>query len=586
MLRALTRRRLLGVVLTGGLLLGTGAAHAELAPSAPPLSIVVDGGGQAAVDAVLAQGGTVTGRLPLIDGLTATVPSDRLSALRGALPTIYITPDVAVAAAVPEAPATDDVATTSLKDVVALTGAASAQAAGLTGKGVDVALLDSGVSPTALLDVPGKVVHGPDLSLESQDSNVRYLDTYGHGTHLGAIIAGKEGLAPGSRLVSVKVGSSTGSVDVSQLIAGIDWVVQNKNSGGLNIRVLNLSVGSDSLQRAALDPLVHAADVAWRKGILVVAAVGNDGKDDHRVASPSSDPNVLAVGGTDSHGSLDPSQSTLADFTSRGNGKRRADLLAPGARIASARVAGGYLDTQFPAARRGDTLFRGSGTSQSAAVVSGAAALLLEQRPGLTPDQLKALLTTTSASVRGNTLRQLDVAAALGAPTPSKVQTLKQMTGRGTLEGTRGDSHVVQNGVELDGERDIFGRPFDSAAWSDAASKGATWSNGTWNGATWSGATWSGATWSGATWSGATWSGATWSGATWSGATWSGATWSGATWSGATWSGATWSGATWSGATWSGATWSGATWSGATWSGATWSGATWSGVEWLGNTWA
>jgi serine protease AprX len=122
--------------------------------------------------------------------------------------------------------------------------------------------------------------------------------------------------------------------------------------------------------------------------------------------------------------------------------------------------------------------------------------------------------------------------------------------GTGTLEGSRGSSHVSINGVALSGEQDIFGHAWDSAAMARAEAAGSTWSGGAWNGSTWSGSTWSGSTWSGSTWSGSTWSGSTWSGSTWSGSTWSGSTWSGSTWSGSTWSGSTWSGSTWSARSW------------------------------------
>jgi serine protease AprX len=280
----------------------------------------------------------------------------------------------------------------------------------------------------------------------------------------------------------------------------------------------------------------------------------------------------------------------VADFSSAGNGKRMPDLVAPGARVLGLRVPGSNLDVTAPEARRGDSLFRGSGTSQSAAVVSGAAALLLQQRPTLTPPQVKELLTSTARDlpehkqISGDGL--LDVAAASAAATPSRTEPLKRMTGVGSLEEARGSLHVLSNGVPLDGERDIFGRVYDSAERASARVNGASWSGGTWNGASWSGASWSGASWSGASWSGASWSGASWSGASWSGASWSGASWSGASWSGASWSGASWSGASWSGASWSGASWSGASWSGASWSGASWSGASWSGGTWYGNAWA
>jgi serine protease AprX len=457
-------------------------------------------------------------------------------------------------------------------------GAPQAWSAGASGKGIDVAVLDSGVTPVAGLDGKGKVVYGPDLSFDSQNANTAHLDAFGHGTAMAGIIAGNDnrgpssyrGVAPDARVVSVKVGAANGAVDVSQVIAGIDWVTEHAHDPGMNIRVLNISLGTDSTQAYTSDPLAAAAENAWRHGIVVVAAVGNDGTT-KAVADPAVDPYLVAVGSSDPVGTEQTSDDTVSSFSNRGTGGRHADLVAPGSYVVGLRTPGSYLDQAYPEARVGDRFFRGSGTSQAAAMVSGAAADILSARPGLTPDQVKAALTTTTRPIAtsnpnfvGSGL--VNVYDAARANVGPSVQTYPVANGTGTLEGARGTSHVAMGGVVLTGEKDIFGNPWNSAAIAAARTAGATWSGGTYNGATWSGATWSSATWSGATWSSATWSGATWSSATWSGATWSSATWSGATWSGATWSGATWSGATWSGATWSGATWSGATWSGATWS--------------------
>ncbi|MDJ0959607.1 MAG: S8 family serine peptidase, partial [Acidimicrobiia bacterium] len=157
-------------------------------------------------------------------------------------------------------------------------------AAGYTGDGIDIALIDSGVVPVAGLTAPGKVINGPDLSFESQAPNMQYLDTFGHGTHLAGIMVGLDpdvevgngedlyedagdhfvGIAPEARLVSLKVADANGAVDVTQVIAAIDWVVQHRNDNGMNIRVINLSFGTDSLQDYQIDPLSFAVENAWK----------------------------------------------------------------------------------------------------------------------------------------------------------------------------------------------------------------------------------------------------------------------------------------------------------------------------------
>ena len=408
------------------------------------------------------------------------------------------------------------------------------------GQGIDVALIDSGVTPVVGLDQPGKILHGPDLSNEGAHDNVANLDTFGHGTHLAGIVAGDDddmvvGIAPQSRIVSVKVAGATGETDIAQVIAGIDWVVEHRNDDGLNIRVLNLSLGVDGVATSQGDPLSAAVERAWDAGIVVVAATGNRGNDHGGIDSPAVSPYVLAVGAHEMYDSSG-AQDWIAPWSSGGNEHRQPDVVAPGRSIMSFRVPGSMLDTMYPTAVVDDKYFLGSGSSQSTAVVSGFVAAMLSRYPDLTNDEVKYLfenkaieLKNTDDHVEGNgkispkeAIR--DYKNHLKAPVQDYPPALP----------TNGDGVTTPSG--------------------------ATWSGGTWNGATWSGGAWSGATWSGATWSGATWSSGVWSGATWSGATWSGATWSGATWSGATWSGATWSGATWSGDDWAGIGWSASGW--------------------------
>ncbi len=389
------------------------------------------------------------------------------------------------------------------------------------GGGVDVAVIDTGVAPVAGLDGSDKVLHGPDLSFESSDSNSAFLDTYGHGTHMAGIIAGArsghEGIAPGARIVSLKVAGHDGQTTVPQVVAAIDWVVEHRNTDGLNIRVLNLSLGQQGVTDHTGDLLSAAVERAWNAGIFVVVAAGNSGQTEERVDSPAIDPYIMAVGAEDGINKIIPTWSATGD------GDRDPDVVAVGQSIASYRVPGSTVDSTVPSARIGTDLFLGSGTSQSAAVVSGLAARILDAEPQLTPDQLKATLSRTAEA-----LPQED----------------SHKAGDGMVSGNKAEKELlIANATQTH-------TPAAGGETGIVTPTGGTWSGGTWSGATWSGSTWSGATWSGGTWSGATWSGGTWSGATWSGATWSGGTWSGGTWSGATWSGATWSGGTWSGNGW------------------------------------
>jgi serine protease AprX len=558
---------------------GTASAATPQASSAAQVSVIVRelaGAGNGPERAVSAVGGSVTRQLDVIGGFSAKVPSDRLDALRSVPGVASVTQDAGLA--LQSTDVADQASQPGSLYTIAnqLTGASSMWDKGYTGKGVDVAVVDSGTVPVDGLK--GKVVYGPDLTLES-NGPAKNLDTYGHGTNMSGIIAGRDaattspsgdssdfvGVAPDSRIVSVKIADAKGQTDVSQAIAAIDWVVQNRHKSGMNIRVMNMSFGTDGVQSYLLDPLAYAAEQAWHEGIVVVVAVGNTGSG--VLNNPAYDPYLIAVGSDSTNGTATTADDAVSSWSNSGDGTRNPDVLAPGDHVVSLRDPGSYLDTQFPAARIGDRLFRGSGTSQASAVVSGAAALLISQRPELTPDQVKALLTGTaqplsnaSAAAQGHGL--IDLAAASAAPVPANAtQTFTVSTGVGSLEAARGSVHVTVNGKVVKGEVDVRGKAFNSAQFAAGMKKGTNWNGLTWSGLTWSGLTWSGLTWSGLTWSGLTWSGLTWSGLTWSGLTWSGLTWSGLTWSGLTWSGLTWSGLTWSGLTWSGLTWSGLTWS-------------------------
>jgi subtilisin family serine protease len=521
------------------------------------------GAAEAAERSVERMGGKVERPLGIINGFEAQVPKARIPALVSSPHISSVTPDARVAMqhAVDGFDAASDAG--SMPTTVETIKARHAWRDGIRGAGVDVALIDSGVTPVEGLSGPDKIVYGPDLSFESQADNLRYLDTFGHGTHMAGIIAGRDtgsvdtneddsnhhrfkGVAPNSRVVSVKVANAMGATDVSQVIAAIDWVVQHRRDNGLNVRVLNLSFGTDGVQDYVLDPLSYAVEVAWHKGITVVVAAGNNGFGTPKLNNPAYNPYVIAVGASDTKGTPSVDDDVVPDWSSRGDGMRNPDVVAPGRSIASLRVPGSHIDQTNAEAVVGGRFFRGSGTSQASAVVSGAAALLLQQRPNLTPDQVKALLVSTatrlpSADPQAQGSGLVNVRNAKSAPTPNAVQTWARANGTGSLEAARGSVHLEHDGVVLEGERDIFGMPWDGQTWSGQTWSGQTWSGGAWNGQTWSGQTWSGQTWSGQTWSGQTWSGQTWSGQTWSGQTWSGQTWSGQTWSGQTWSGQTWS---------------------------------------------
>ncbi len=431
----------------------------------------------------------------------------------------------------------------------------------------------------------------------------------GHGTHMAGIIAGRDGavrpgkehdvrqftgIAPGARVVDVKVGAGDGGVDVSQVMAALDWVVANRQRHG--VRVVNLSYGTASVQPYQLDPLAHAVESAWHAGIVVVVAAGNDGESGVRpLTMPAADPYVIAVGSSDHRSSTEPAGWRVGAWTNAGTDARRPDLLAPGKSVVSLRVPGSLADTQHPeglvAGDRSGRFFRGTGTSQSAAVVSGAVALLLQADPRLTPDQVKGLLRGTAHRLPGDAspvqgAGVVDVAAAVArlrsGPVPAYAQTAPRSTGLGSLEASRAGSWVVDpmDGTLLEGEQDVFGRTWDAATWAPLSTAGRSWSGGTFNGSTWTGSGWQGSSWAAARWEGRSWSGRSWSGRSWSTMAFLGRSWSTADWAGRSWSGRSWSDEAWSGRSWSQAGWEGRSWSSEAWAGRSWSGRSWSADGW------
>jgi serine protease AprX len=473
----------------------------------------------------------------------------------------------------------------------------------ITGQGVTVALLDTGIA-TNVAGLNGttvngvqKVVSGPDLSLEANSPALTGGDNFGHGTHLAGIIAGRDpvstdaktgepkpagasvqlGVAPDAGLLSVKLGTRDGSTDVSQVIAGLDWVVQHRNDNGMRIRVINLSYGTESTQAYQIDPLAAAVENAWQHGIVVVVSGGNDGTAATGLTDPALDPYVIAVGASDPQGMVSGwNNPVVASFSSHGTTARHVDLLAPGTSIAALRDPGSYVDATYPEGLvDGDStgrLFRGSGTSQAAAVVSGSVALLLQAYPDLTPDQVKAALVNSADKVSGSVLDtgagELDVKAALSAskiisalPASTAISLTKQTftasTGLGSLEAARGGSNLVDpdSGIALTGEVDVQNQPWNPAAWRATSVNGTSWSGGTWNGSRWTGSGWTTtASTSGNASATTAWASSDYSGTSWTGVPWNSLSWDGARWTGARWTGARWTGARWTSQGWHPAT--------------------------------
>lgn len=350
-------------------------------------------------------GGTLGRRLPGITSRVMVVPDAALRALAESPLVRRISLDREVTAAAERTGAT--IGATDVR-----------RQYGYDGAGVSVAIVDSGVAPHPdLTDSAGahRIARFVDFVGDAQAP----YDDFGHGTHVAGIVAGngvdsggaRAGVAPGAHVVVLKALDASGRGRISDVIAAVEYAVANR--GALNIRVLNLSLAAGVYESFNSDPLALAAQRAVAAGILVVAAAGNNGisPEGHTgyggITAPGNAPWVLTVGGSSHSGTTERADDTMAPFSSRGPAAidhvAKPDIVAPGVGTESLAAPGSYLYSRWA-----DYLLAGtrataylpylslSGTSMAAPVVSGTAALMLQANPGLSPNQIKAILQYTA----------------------------------------------------------------------------------------------------------------------------------------------------------------------------------------------
>lgn len=365
---------------------------------------------------VQGKGGVLKKNLDIIKGAHYTVPVEALERLADDPDVAYISPDRAVQGAL-------DYTTTAVGAPIAW------NIYGLDGSGVGVAVIDSGIHSSNDFYNPSwqnRVVYSKDYVGGGTD------DYYGHGTHVAGIVGSSglgsncnkctrtfKGIAPNVNLINLRVLDQNGASTDSQVISAIQDAISLQST--YNIRVINLSLGRQIYESYLYDPLCQAVESAWRAGIVVVAAAGNQGRNNSAgtngygtIAVPGNDPYVITVGAMKTNGTYSVTDDTIASYSSKGptgyDQIIKPDLVAPGNRVVSDNNMAATLPTTYPAnimplqyyqsvgtTNLSNQYYMLSGTSMATPVVSGAAALLIQQNPNITPDQVKARLMKTAS---------------------------------------------------------------------------------------------------------------------------------------------------------------------------------------------
>lgn len=359
----------------------------------------------------------------------------------------------------------------------------------IQGQGIGVAVIDSGVNPNGDLYT--------DKGVNRQVANVRFnsdynqstSDGYGHGTQVASIIGGDGsdssgkyiGVAPMVNIINVKVSNDDGSALMENVVAGLQWVLENKDK--YNIRVINLSLNEAVAESYNTSPLDAAIEILWFNRVVVVVSAGNNGSG--AINPPANDPFVITVGAVDDKGTSAITDDTLASFSAYGvseNGAVKPDLVAPGTNIIGRIVNLNMgLAAAHPANKVGNQYFRMSGTSMAAPMVSGAVALLLQDEPRLTPDQVKyRLMATANKSWAGYTASQagagyLDIYAAVNGTSSNSANT-------GFLP-----SHLLSTGSNP--------ITWGSVGWNSVGWNSVGWNSVGWNSVGWNSVGWNSDYW-------------------------------------------------------------------------------------------
>ena len=569
---------LLLVVATGFLYLGTGYTAPGNVHSAvyawagqnpgQPVPVLVQTSDSASVsDFITSSGGAVRRQFSIVPVVEAEVPASFVSTLAAHHGVDWISLDAPVVATDSAVP-TGNLATTYPYSV----GANDAWNASATGNGVGVAIVDTGISPTSnpdFLDGSNQRVIA-QVAVAANASG--FADGYGHGTHVAGLVGGNGnrlngkyiGVAPRSSLINVKVADDQGNTSLGNVIAGLEWVYNNRKL--YNIRVVNLSLHSSVAQSYQVDPLDTAVEVLWFNGVFVVVAAGNLGTAPDAVSyPPANDPFVMTVGAIEDQGTRDFSDDQVTSWSSRGvtqDGFQKPELFTPGRNIVSVAEPNSILFKSYPSREVDNYYFQLSGTSMSAGVMSGVAALVLERHNDWTPGQLKCTLMSTA--------RPLSVTT--GFFVPSAGAAANQSSPTCNSNAFSAPSRLLGPMMKVAAVAFVLDQPSPSTTanaigmnLAPAGLQNATLATVDWSAIKWDAIKWDAIKWDAIKWDAIKWDAIKWDAIKWDAVTPGGVNFSAIKWDAIKWDAIKWDAIKWSAIKWDAIKWDAIKWDAIKW---------------------
>jgi serine protease AprX len=490
--------------------------------------------------AVVALSGVTSVTVPgvTVDAVLSAIHSELVHGSAAALRRLASAPGVlGLSADLKLKPASHDLAGAGSKSVFSWEGLGNEAGRAGAGNGVHVAVIDTGVSDSAGLNrASGHLVDAIDTSGLVTGGSVQtsgvFADGYGHGTFMASLIADASpvnrqgrtvGIAPGAIVDVVKVAGDDGVASFGSMMTGLNWVANHAATE----QVANLSFGLSvaDVGGYGLDPLNLATETLRYLGTNVVVSAGNVAGE---VTDPGFDPRVITVGAADTRGWW----PKLATFSGSAvvAGVSKPDLVAPGVGLLGVLPPDSAIVAANPASLQRSGYYRGSGTSEAAAIVSGLAAILVADNPGVTTAQVKASLRVSASPID---------APGTGAGLANVVNRLAR---------SRDDRRMGDEGA------------LGEATFSESAWLSNRWTSNSWTSAWWTANQWGSAGWANAAFSALSFGSNSWTSNSWTSNSWTSNSWTSNSWTSNSWTSNSWTSNSWTSNSWTAAAWGSESW--------------------------